>query len=162
MQLSGYVRVSSSQQFLDIPTKAHKDAGVKANRLFNDKASGSQTDTQKLDLLRIKVEEGDVILVKNIATWPRHSRYVFFLTSLMALSVANAVVLAALLLMVRHNTQECVGAGRLHLGSMRSLSTELIMPPGVWKYSLVRYCVLHNPIISSAFFRFSKLSKLVL
>lgn len=77
MQLSGYVRVSSSQQFLDIPTKAHKDAGVKANRLFNDKASGSQTDTQKLDLLRIKVEEGDVILVKNIATWPRHSRYVF-------------------------------------------------------------------------------------
>lgn len=65
MQLSGYARVSSSQQFLDIPTKAHKNAGVKANRIFNDKASRSQTDTQKLDLLRIKVEEGDVFLDKN-------------------------------------------------------------------------------------------------
>ncbi|WP_415750992.1 recombinase family protein, partial [Escherichia coli] len=31
-----------------------------------DKASGSSTDREGLDLLRMKVEEGDVILVKKL------------------------------------------------------------------------------------------------
>ncbi|EPO45607.1 resolvase, N-terminal domain protein, partial [Klebsiella pneumoniae UHKPC59] len=35
---------------------------MKANRIFTDKASGSSTDREGLDLLRMKVEEGDVIL----------------------------------------------------------------------------------------------------
>ncbi|MEI9542592.1 recombinase family protein [Citrobacter braakii] len=43
-----------------------KDAGVKANRIFTDKASGSSTDREGLDLLRMKVEESDVILVKKL------------------------------------------------------------------------------------------------
>jgi DNA invertase Pin-like site-specific DNA recombinase len=39
---------------------------VKASRIFTDKASGSSTDRKGLDLLRMKVEEGDVILVKKL------------------------------------------------------------------------------------------------
>lgn len=66
MRLFGYARVSTSQQSLDIQLRALKDAGVKANRIFTDKASGSSTDREGLDLLRMKVEEGDVILVKKL------------------------------------------------------------------------------------------------
>ncbi|MGS0009701.1 recombinase family protein [Escherichia coli] len=66
MRLFGYARVSTSQQSLDLQVRALKDAGVKANRIFTDKASGSSTDREGLDLLRMKVEEGDVILVKMI------------------------------------------------------------------------------------------------
>ncbi len=66
MRLFGYARVSTSQQSLDLQVRALKDAGVKANRIFTDKASGSSTDREGLDLLRMKVEEGDVILVKKL------------------------------------------------------------------------------------------------
>ncbi len=65
MRLFGYARVSTSQQSLDLQVRALKDAGVKANRIFTDKASGSSTG-EGLDLLRMKVEEGDVILVKKL------------------------------------------------------------------------------------------------
>lgn len=66
MRLFGYARVSTSQQSLDIQIRALKDAGVKTNRIFTDKASGSSTNRDGLDLLRMKVEEGDVILVKKL------------------------------------------------------------------------------------------------
>nr|1ZR2_A Chain A, Transposon gamma-delta resolvase [Escherichia coli]1ZR2_B Chain B, Transposon gamma-delta resolvase [Escherichia coli]1ZR4_A Chain A, Transposon gamma-delta resolvase [Escherichia coli]1ZR4_B Chain B, Transposon gamma-delta resolvase [Escherichia coli]1ZR4_D Chain D, Transposon gamma-delta resolvase [Escherichia coli]1ZR4_E Chain E, Transposon gamma-delta resolvase [Escherichia coli] len=66
MALFGYARVSTSQQSLDIQVRALKDAGVKANRIFTDKASGSSSDRKGLDLLRMKVKEGDVILVKKL------------------------------------------------------------------------------------------------
>ncbi|RVS50764.1 recombinase family protein, partial [Klebsiella pneumoniae] len=66
MRIFGYARVSTSQQSLDLQVRALKDAGVKANRIFTDKASGSSTDREGLDLLRMKVEEGDVILVKKL------------------------------------------------------------------------------------------------
>ncbi|EIY6347129.1 recombinase family protein, partial [Salmonella enterica] len=66
MRLFGYARVSTSQQSLDIQVKALKEAGVKANRIFTDKVSGSSTDREGLGLLRMKVEEGDVILVKKL------------------------------------------------------------------------------------------------
>lgn len=66
MRLFGYARVSTSQQSLDIQVRALKDAGVRANRIFTDKASGSSVDRPGLDLLRMKVEEGDVILVKKL------------------------------------------------------------------------------------------------
>ncbi len=51
---------------LDIQIKGLKEAGVKASRIFTDKASGSSTDRKGLDLLRMKVEEGDVIPVKKL------------------------------------------------------------------------------------------------
>lgn len=66
MRLFGYARVSTSQQSLDIQIRALKDAGVKANRIFTDKASGSSVDRPGLELLRMKVEEGDAILVKKL------------------------------------------------------------------------------------------------
>ncbi len=47
----------------------------KANRIFTDKASGSSTDREGLDLLRMKVEEGDVILVKKLDCSSRHRRH---------------------------------------------------------------------------------------
>lgn len=45
---------------------ALKEAGVKASRIFTDQASGSHAQRAGLRLLRIKVEEGDVILVKKL------------------------------------------------------------------------------------------------
>ena len=39
MRLFGYARVSTSQQSLDIQIKGLKEAGVKASRIFTDKAS---------------------------------------------------------------------------------------------------------------------------
>lgn len=66
MRLFGYARVSTNQQSLDVQVRALKDAGVKANRIFTDKASGSSTDRAGLDLLRMKVEDGDVVLVKKL------------------------------------------------------------------------------------------------
>ncbi|MBL0905839.1 recombinase family protein [Serratia bockelmannii] len=65
MRLFGYARVSTSQQSLDTQVKALKDAGVKGNRIFTDKASGSSVGRPGLELLRMKVEEGDAILVKK-------------------------------------------------------------------------------------------------
>lgn len=66
MRLFGYARVSTSQQSLDIQIRALKEAGVKANRIFTDKASGSSVDRPGLEVLRMKVEEGDAILVKKL------------------------------------------------------------------------------------------------
>lgn len=66
MRLFGYARVSTSQQSLDIQIKALKSAGVKTNRIFTDKLSGSNSNREGLKTLSIKVEEGDVILVTKL------------------------------------------------------------------------------------------------
>lgn len=66
MRYFGYARVSTGQQSLDIQIKALKEAGVKTNRIFTDKSSGQHINRDGLDLLRIKVEAGDVILVKKL------------------------------------------------------------------------------------------------
>lgn len=66
MRLFGYARVSTSQQSLDIQVNALQKEGVKKNRIFTDKTSGSHTVRNGLQLLRVKVEEGDVILVKKL------------------------------------------------------------------------------------------------
>ena len=66
MRLFGYARVSTSQQSLELQIKALKEAGVAASRIFTDKATGSHSDREGLRLLRVKVEEGDVILVKKL------------------------------------------------------------------------------------------------
>ena len=66
MRLFGYARVSTSQQSLDIQIKALKEAGVNENRIFTDKATGSHSQRDGLTLLRLKVEEGDLVLVKKL------------------------------------------------------------------------------------------------
>lgn len=62
----GYAKVSTSQQSLDIQVKALKEAGVRANRIFTDEDSGSHTNRDGLNLLPLKVEEGDIILIKKL------------------------------------------------------------------------------------------------
>mgnify|MGYP001426149344 CR=1 FL=1 len=66
MRLFGYARVSTSQQSLEIQVKALKEAGVKASRIFTDKVTGSHVHRDGLSSLRVKVEEGDVILVQKL------------------------------------------------------------------------------------------------
>lgn len=66
MRKFGYARVSTSQQTLDLQIRALKEAGVKKNRIFTDKATGSNTEREGLDLLRVKVEDGDLILVTRL------------------------------------------------------------------------------------------------
>ena len=62
----GYARVSTSQQSLDVQLKALKEAGVREDRIFSDKATGSNLNRSGLELLRLKVEEGDAILIKKL------------------------------------------------------------------------------------------------
>ena len=66
MRLFGYARVSTSQQSLDIQQEALRQAGVKSSRIFSDKISGACVQRNGLDLLRVKVEKGDVVLVKAL------------------------------------------------------------------------------------------------
>lgn len=66
MRIFGYARVSTSHQSLDLQIQALEAEGVKSNRIFTDKTTGSNTDRKGLSLLRLKVEEGDVILVKKL------------------------------------------------------------------------------------------------
>lgn len=66
MRLFGYARVSTSQQSLDLQIKALKESGVTARRIFTDKSSGKNMNRDGLQLLQMKVEEGDVVLVKKL------------------------------------------------------------------------------------------------
>ncbi|MEQ5184829.1 recombinase family protein [Providencia alcalifaciens] len=73
MRLFGYARVSTSQQSLDIQKKALIDAGLIKHRLFTDKESGSHINREGLQILKVKVESGDIILVKNLDQLGRDS-----------------------------------------------------------------------------------------
>jgi DNA invertase Pin-like site-specific DNA recombinase len=66
MRLFGYARVSTSQQSLDIQINSLKESGVHINRIFTDKASGDKADREGLKLLKVKMEKGDVLLVKKL------------------------------------------------------------------------------------------------
>ncbi len=66
MRLFGYARVSTSQQSLEHQTKTLLDQGVKPSRIFSDKSTGSSLGRDGLDLLRVKVEEGDLVLVTKL------------------------------------------------------------------------------------------------
>jgi DNA invertase Pin-like site-specific DNA recombinase len=66
MRLFGYARVSTSQQSLDVQINALKAAGVESNRIFSDKATGKNIERTALQMLRLKVEAGDAILVKKL------------------------------------------------------------------------------------------------
>lgn len=66
MRLFGYARVSMSRQSLDIQINALKTAGVNDTRIFTDTETGKHVDRHGLKLLRMKVEEGDILLVKKL------------------------------------------------------------------------------------------------
>jgi DNA invertase Pin-like site-specific DNA recombinase len=66
LRLFGYGRVSTNQQFLDMQIESLKNAGVSPARIFTDKASGSNIKREGLNLLKVKVEKGDVILVTKL------------------------------------------------------------------------------------------------
>ena len=66
MRLFGYARVSTSKQSLDLQVKALQEAGVQPNRIFTDKITGKNINGQALELLKIKVEQGDVILITKL------------------------------------------------------------------------------------------------
>ena len=65
-RLFGYGRVSTNQQSLDIQVAALKAEGAEEHRIFTDKATGSNTERSGLDSLRVKVESGDVIIIKKL------------------------------------------------------------------------------------------------
>ncbi|SKA72303.1 recombinase family protein [Enterovibrio nigricans] len=66
MRVFGYARVSTSQQSLDVQVKSLKTKGVQAHRIFTDKESGIHVNREGLEMLRLKVEEGDIILVTKL------------------------------------------------------------------------------------------------
>ncbi|MCK4946558.1 MAG: recombinase family protein [Alphaproteobacteria bacterium] len=78
-RLFGYARVSTSQQSLDIQIKALKEAGVKSSRIFTDKISGSTIERSGLELLILKVEKGDSILVTKLDRLGRDTADMIFL-----------------------------------------------------------------------------------
>ncbi len=60
MRLFGYARVSTCQQSLEVQVKALKTEGVRANRIFTDKASGSHVNREGRDfweLIQIKLKD---------------------------------------------------------------------------------------------------------
>ena len=66
MRKFGYARVSTSQQSLEVQKKALLKEGVKGNRIFSDVGSRANLDREGLNLLRVKVEEGDLVLVTRL------------------------------------------------------------------------------------------------
>jgi DNA invertase Pin-like site-specific DNA recombinase len=66
MRIFGYARVSTSKQSLDLQVEKLKENGAQANRIFCDKASGSEMDRPGLNSLQLKVEEGDLVLVTKL------------------------------------------------------------------------------------------------
>lgn len=66
MRHFGYARVSTSQQSLEAQTHALEQAGVQPRRIFTDKASGKDNEREGLNLLKLKVETGDIILITKL------------------------------------------------------------------------------------------------
>jgi DNA invertase Pin-like site-specific DNA recombinase len=66
MRKFGYARVSTGQQSLDRQTSILKKEGIKHNRIFTDKISGTVAERQGMNLLKVKVEEGDIIYISSI------------------------------------------------------------------------------------------------
>ena len=66
MRKFGYARVSTSQQSLKLQTQALEAEGAKPSRIFSDVGSRSNMDRDGLNLLRVKVEEGDLVFVTRL------------------------------------------------------------------------------------------------
>ncbi len=66
MRLFGYARVSTSQQCLDIQIKALQKVGVDEHRIFCDKTTRSNIKRTGLELLRLKMEKDDTLVVTKL------------------------------------------------------------------------------------------------
>ncbi|KZN63302.1 recombinase family protein [Pseudoalteromonas luteoviolacea] len=66
MRTFGYARVSTSQQSLELQKQTLLKEGVKETRIFSDVGSRTNLDRDGLNLLRIKVEEGDLVFVTRL------------------------------------------------------------------------------------------------
>lgn len=67
MRLFGYGRVSTSKQCLDIQIERLLAEGVREDRIFTDTATGAKGgDRSGLELLKIKIEAGDIVLVTKL------------------------------------------------------------------------------------------------
>ena len=66
MRLFGYARVSTSRQALDSQVCALQAAGVIPHRIFTDQVSGRTLERPGLNTLQLKVEKGDVVLVRKL------------------------------------------------------------------------------------------------
>lgn len=66
MRKFGYARVSTSHQSLALQKKTLHAEGVKEARIFSDVGSRTNLDRKGLNLLRLKVEEGDLVLVTRL------------------------------------------------------------------------------------------------
>ena len=66
MREFGYARVSTSQQSLELQIDSLKKEGIRKNRIFTDQLTGSHMEREGLNLLRLKVEEGDLIIVTKL------------------------------------------------------------------------------------------------
>jgi len=58
--------LSTSQQSLKLQKQALEAEGAKPSRIFSDVGSRSNMDREGLNLLRVKVEEGDLVLVTRL------------------------------------------------------------------------------------------------
>lgn len=65
-ELVGYARVSTDDQDLTVQIETLKKAGVKADHLFSEKASGKKTDRQQLREAIKYARKGDVFLVTRM------------------------------------------------------------------------------------------------
>jgi DNA invertase Pin-like site-specific DNA recombinase len=66
MALLGYARVSTNQQKLDLQIEALQEAGVRADRIFTDIASGKSDDRKGLQQLLVRAENGDSIVCTKL------------------------------------------------------------------------------------------------
>lgn len=66
MRKFGYARVSTSQQSLETQINRLKKQGIEPFRIFYDKISGKSMSGKGLELLKIKVEPGDSILITKL------------------------------------------------------------------------------------------------
>lgn len=66
MRVFGYARVSTRKQSLDIQIQALKNEGILETRIFSDIDSGANAKREGLNLLRLKVEGGDLVVVKKL------------------------------------------------------------------------------------------------
>ena len=66
MRLFGYARVSTSQQSPNSHVKVLQAEGVESHRLFSDKVNVRRLGPTRANLLQLKAEKGNVILVKKL------------------------------------------------------------------------------------------------